>query len=284
MSDGSPIQIYRPDGDVQSTSFALAPSLTTLAGCRIAVLDNGKPNAAYVMTRAAQYLADRAGATLALVVKKGPGGRSANAAIPCAPDVFTLVVEAADIVITGAADCGSCSAYSVSDSIQLERAGVPTVIVTTTHFEPVVDTLAANGGMPGIRKLVLDHPIGGTDHRTLEARAGDATDRLVELFTGSGPTGATSSVPGAPATIDIGPLRALVAADGADLEVDEVDRLAGTVRLRLILPDASCSTCLMPSDVLATIAFERLAPSLPGLRSVVVLDPRDEPVDHAGRP
>ena len=34
----------------------------SLAGLRIAVLDNGKPNAAFVMTRLAESLAARAGA------------------------------------------------------------------------------------------------------------------------------------------------------------------------------------------------------------------------------
>jgi hypothetical protein len=281
MNSGNPTQIYRPDGDVGSTTFELTPPLATLAGTRIAVLDNGKPNAAFVMTRAAQHLAERTGATLALVVKKGPGGRSANAAIPCAPDVFAQVVEAADIVITGAADCGSCSAYSVSDTIQLERAGLPTVVVTTTHFERVVDTLSASGGLSLIRKLVLDHPIGGAERHSLEQRARESSEKLVQLFTGSDPVAAeTGSLRVGDVLLDIEPLRALVAADGADLELVSVDRDAGAVRLRLVLPNATCRACVMPGDVLAGIAFDRLAPACAGLRSVSVIDPRDDADNH----
>jgi hypothetical protein len=272
------IRIYRPDGDVGSTSFELTTPLATLAGCRIAVLDNGKPNAAFVMTRAAQHLAERTGATLALVVKKGPGGRSANAAIPCAPDVFAQVLEAADVVITGAADCGSCSAYSVSDAIQLERAGLPTVVVTTTHFDGVVGILAGSGGLPSIRKLVLDHPIGGADNHTLEQRARDSTERLIELLTGSDPVLDKTRSPGlGDGPIDIEALRALVAADGADLEFVSVDRDAGTVRLRLVLPDAACRSCVMPGEMLAAVALDLLVPAHAGLRSITVLDPRDDP-------
>ena len=48
------------------------------------MLDNGKPNADVVMTRAAETLAARTGATVSLVTKKGPLGMSANAAIPVA--------------------------------------------------------------------------------------------------------------------------------------------------------------------------------------------------------
>jgi len=282
MSEQTFIQIYRPDGDIHKSSFVLAPEIEDLAGCRIGVLDNGKPNAAFVMTRAAQHLADRMGAHLALVVKKGPGGRSANAAVPCAQDVFEQVVAGADIVITGAADCGSCSALSVNDTIRFERAGLPTVLVSTTRFERVVDTLAANGGMPSIRKLVLDHPIGGTDLHTLERRASGAVDRLIQLFTESPSSEAQPSAQDKTHT-EIEALRVLVAADGADLQIDSIDELGETIRLRLIPPDANCRACVLPGEVLAGIAFERLVSTLPGLRSVIVLDPRDEEINATQR-
>ena len=100
------------------------------------------------MARAAETLAARTGARVALVTKKGPQGRSANAAIPCAPDIFERVLAEADVVITGAADCGSCTAYSVYDTIELEKAGRPCVVVTTTQFAPIAATMAASFGLP----------------------------------------------------------------------------------------------------------------------------------------
>ena len=179
------MKIYLPDSVPGPERATLAPSPSSLRGLRIAVLDNGKANAATVMERAARSLAARVGATVSLVIKKGPQGRSANAAIPCAPDVFEHVVADADIVITGSADCGSCTAYSVYDTIELEKAGRPCVVVTTTQFAPIAATMAASFGLPDARTLVLDHPIGGTAPAVLEQWADAATDRLVELFTGS---------------------------------------------------------------------------------------------------
>ena len=137
------VTIYLPDSEPGPETVHLAPSPASLAGLRIAVLDNGKPNAALVMTRAAETLAARTGARVSLVTKKGPQGRSANAAIPCAPDIFERVLAQADIVITGSADCGSCTAYSVYDTIELEKAGRPCVVVTTTQFAPIAATMAA---------------------------------------------------------------------------------------------------------------------------------------------
>ncbi|HXY94750.1 MAG TPA: hypothetical protein VEP49_19965 [Acidimicrobiia bacterium] len=175
--------VYRPDGDIGQEPATLAPSPGSLAGLRIAVLDNGKPNAAFVMTRLAEALAGRAGAQVVAVRKKGPRGESANAAIPCDPEIFDLVVSEADVVITGTADCGSCTAYSVYDGIELEKAGRPAVVVTTTEFRPIAETMAAHFGLPELRLVVLPHPIGGTDPDTLSVWADDAVDTVLGLCT-----------------------------------------------------------------------------------------------------
>jgi hypothetical protein len=175
--------IYRPDGTIGQARATLAPSPASLTGARIAVLDNGKPNAALLMTRIAESLAKRTGAQLATVLKKGPRGESANAAIPCAPDIFERVVAHADVVITGTADCGSCTAYSVFDGIELEKAGKVAVVVTTSHFRPVAATMAEHFGLPELRTLVLPHPIGGTDPDTLVQWADAAIDEVVALCT-----------------------------------------------------------------------------------------------------
>lgn len=176
-------RIYLPDSAPGQEMSALAPSPGSLAGKRIAVLDNGKPNAGVVMVRAAESLASRAGAHVSLVTKKGPQGTSANAAVPMARDILARLLDEADLVITGAADCGSCTAYSVQDAIELERAGVPAVVVTTTMFEPIAKTLSNNFGLAHTRRLVLPHPLGGTDEPTLHEWADAATDRLISLFT-----------------------------------------------------------------------------------------------------
>ncbi len=176
-------QIYLPDSAPGLEMAALATSPGWLAGKRIAVLDNGKPNAGVVMTRAAETLAARAGAEVSLVTKKGPQGLSANAAVPMARDVLERLLAESDLVITGAADCGSCTAYSVQDAIELERAGIPAVVVTTTMFEPIATTLSSNFGLAGTRRLVLPHPLGGTDTPTLHEWADAATDQLISLFT-----------------------------------------------------------------------------------------------------
>ena len=69
-----PATIYLPDSEPGPDVVHLAPSPASLAGLRIAVLDNGKPNAALVMARAAETLAARTGRTPGAGDEEGPAG------------------------------------------------------------------------------------------------------------------------------------------------------------------------------------------------------------------
>jgi hypothetical protein len=95
------IRIFAPDGEVGPEPVRLAPAPTSLAGLRIGVLDNAKPNAGLLMGRAAQQIAARTGATVSLVTEKGPG---ANAATPCTAEVLGRLANEVDLVLTGSAD------------------------------------------------------------------------------------------------------------------------------------------------------------------------------------
>jgi hypothetical protein len=93
--------VYAPDGAVGAPPVRLAPSPLALTGLRIAVLDNEKPNARILMVRAAEQLATRTGAIVALVTDKGPG---ANAATPCTGATLDRIGKEVDLVLTGSAD------------------------------------------------------------------------------------------------------------------------------------------------------------------------------------
>lgn len=172
--------VYAPDGEVGPAPVTLATSPNVLTGVRIGVLDNGKPNAGLLLTRVGEQLAARTGATLTLVTEKGQGG---NAATPCTPGVMDQLVEQCDVALTGSADCGSCTSWSVHDTIQLEHFGVPTVVATTTGFVELTRRVAAGFGLPEARIAVFPHPLGGTDDETILAWADAAVDEVVALLT-----------------------------------------------------------------------------------------------------
>jgi len=172
--------IYAPDGEVGPAPVVLAPSPNVLTGVRIGVLDNGKPNAGLLLIRVGEQLAARTGATLTLVTTKGPGG---NAATPCTPPVVERLTQECDVALTGSADCGSCTSWSVHDTIQLEHLGIPTVVATTTGFVDLTRRVAAGFGLPEARIAVFPHPLGGTDDDTILAWADAGVDEVIALLT-----------------------------------------------------------------------------------------------------
>ena len=94
------MRILSPEGEIGTPPATLAAAPGVLAGKRVAVLENGKPNAALLMTRVAERLVERAGVELVLVTDKGRG----NAATPADEEVIERLAEEADLVLTGSAD------------------------------------------------------------------------------------------------------------------------------------------------------------------------------------
>lgn len=91
------MRIYRPDGEVTQPPHSLAPGRRVLAGARIGVLDNLKPNAGLLMVAAANQLAERAGTGAPVVHTK-------NAAQPAPEEVIEELQHSVDLVLTGSAD------------------------------------------------------------------------------------------------------------------------------------------------------------------------------------
>lgn len=68
-------------------------------------------------------------------------------------------------------------------------------------------------------------------------------------------------------TIDLSPVRDLVALDGGDVEL--VSESTAGIELRLLLEDASCADCVMPRAILEDVAGRLLGVA------VHIQDPRE---------
>jgi Fe-S cluster biogenesis protein NfuA len=72
----------------------------------------------------------------------------------------------------------------------------------------------------------------------------------------------------------LGEARALVQADGADLELVGIDDELGRVELRLVLVEAGCAECVMPQQFLEGVVLDIVREAVPTVRAVHVDDPR----------
>ena len=90
------IRLYDPTAEPRAVKAALAPRLTSLAGKRVGILDNGKPNAGTLMLAVAKILQERYG--VGAVVK-----RNKPVAGPPAPEVLDALSQC-DFALVGSAD------------------------------------------------------------------------------------------------------------------------------------------------------------------------------------
>jgi hypothetical protein len=90
------IRLYDPTAEPRAVDAKLAPRLTSLAGRRIGILDNGKANAGTLMLAVARVLQDRYGA--GDIVK-----RNKPVAGPPAPGILEALSHC-DLALVGSAD------------------------------------------------------------------------------------------------------------------------------------------------------------------------------------
>jgi len=94
MSD--PIRLYDPTAEPRAIAAQLAPRLTSLAGKRVGILDNGKANAGTLMLAVTKILQERYGVTEVVKREKPVAG-------PPKPEVLEALSKC-DFALVGSAD------------------------------------------------------------------------------------------------------------------------------------------------------------------------------------
>jgi hypothetical protein len=130
----------------------------TLAGKRVAFVDNGRPNADRVLGLLEHALIEEYGVKPTWVRKvehgkPGMGGWTVIPVLDVAPDLPDRV----DLVITGIGNCGGCTLRSVLDVAELEARGVPAVVLVEPSWYEQANIVGESVGLPPdrIRQLPL---------------------------------------------------------------------------------------------------------------------------------
>ena len=89
------MDLVSPRGTATVAARRLAPRRSSLAGCRIGVLDNSKPNADALLGRVAELLVEHGAGPIRTWRKPGSSHPAAN---------HDEIAAAADVVLTGSAD------------------------------------------------------------------------------------------------------------------------------------------------------------------------------------
>lgn len=164
-------QAARVEGAMQ-----LATRPESVSGRTVGLVDNGKQNAGRFVDELGKVLVERYGVG-SVVLRKKP-----VATVDAPVELLEDLHDAADVVVIGVGDCGSCSAAAVADGIALERLGTPTAVVCTESFKATADAMAVVRGAAGYRYATVSHPMAGLPADDVRARAESVADEVVALL------------------------------------------------------------------------------------------------------
>jgi hypothetical protein len=148
--------------------------LDTLDGKVLGLYSNEKLNATALL----DLVGERLGAQFALAgVVRGtyPVSRA------MAPGEWRDV-ESCDVIVLAIGDCGSCSSSGMINTIQLERRGIPAMLISTPPFTGVCTAMRELGGMPDIEWAVVSHPVGSATDAELAEKADETVKQLHQIL------------------------------------------------------------------------------------------------------
>jgi hypothetical protein len=175
-----PNAILDPTGAVSTTAKSVAPRAprpASLKGARVGLLINTKQNAAPFLHEVGRLLVENYG--VASVTHR----TKLNFAVPESDEVIKEMAAAADVIVTGVGDCGSCSAAAAADGVVFEAAGIPAAVIVTESFRATTEAMAELRGAPGFPYATTRHPVAVLDEDQVKQRAAGVVEDVVALLT-----------------------------------------------------------------------------------------------------
>jgi hypothetical protein len=164
-----------PTGAREHGEVQLAERPRSLKDLRVGILENGKEFSDLVLEALAERLRHEHGVTNIKFWRKGFPAKGA-------PFIDEMAAESG-VAISGVGHCGSSSPWSVIDAVNLERAGVPSVVLVSRSFCPLGQIVARGIGHHALPIIMLPHPIGEADQARIALKGTEAASEVVRLLT-----------------------------------------------------------------------------------------------------
>jgi len=168
--------VQQPLAADEGAGLSPAPRLDTLNGKTLGLWNNDKLNAARLLEFIGAELAKHYSFKVVCSVYD-PGNLM--------PEDGWGDIDQCDAVILANGDCGACSTSGIVNAIELEKRGIPTMLVATPPFTEAVKTSASLRGMSAIRWAVVDHPVASLSEEKVRQRAIVAASQFPELILSS---------------------------------------------------------------------------------------------------
>lgn len=165
--------VQEPLAEDENSGLPPAPRPATLDGKVLGLWNNDKLNARNLLEMIREELEQR----YSFTVVRGlydPGNLM--------PEDGWGEVDKCDLVLLANGDCGACSTSGIVNAIELEKRGIPTMLVATPPFTEAVKTSAMLRGMPAIPWAIVDHPVASLLPDELRERAKAAAVQFPKLM------------------------------------------------------------------------------------------------------
>lgn len=173
----STIDVLDPRAALRVVQRPLAARPGRYAATRIGFLSNKKANATLLLSEIETRLRAHLGPFEAVHGEKG-------AAVP-APAEIMAELETCAAVVTGMADCGSCTSWSLHDAVTFEGKGIPSVLLCTDEFAPLARAESVAKGMGGLPLAVIPHPLADNRPEQVARKADAIVAEVLTILTGS---------------------------------------------------------------------------------------------------
>lgn len=151
-----------------------APRLDSLEGKTIGLLWNGKAMGDVALRRVAELIGEQ---------HSDVKFKFYSGSMPCSPDLLDQLAEECDAAIGCTADCGSCTSWMTHDCVQIERKGIPTVILASHGFEHDVEVSARAFAMPDPYYVVVPQVYNNLTEEQAVAQTDPMVDEVVGRLT-----------------------------------------------------------------------------------------------------
>lgn len=175
------MKVRLPEITKQHLSGGFAPRPASLKGLRVGFLDgwgDKDGNRMYpAMAVIERRLKEEYGVADTIWQKKP----SISQRVP--DSIMREFINKVDVVINGEGLCGSCTAGSILDGVELEAMGKPSVTIVQDRFEKAARAHARNLGLPDLFLLVEKAPVTGSIQHDVEATVNGNWQEIIKALT-----------------------------------------------------------------------------------------------------
>jgi len=172
---GGDLHVLNPSAErFGDPARGLAPRPASLSHRTVGLLWNGKANGDVALRTVGEHL-ERSVPDVTV--------RFYSGAVPCDPALLERVGEECDLVVACTADCGSCTSWITHDCVQLERMGVPAVVMVSAGFEINQAASARAFGLPELQSIRVPIVYNNVTEAVARAETRALLDSLFRLLT-----------------------------------------------------------------------------------------------------